>query len=81
MLIKVRSQDGPNLTIPIPTGLFCNRLTAGIAAKAMEQNGFHATPEQMVRFFRAVRQYKRRHPDWVMVEVQSSDGDYVYVKL
>ena len=81
MLIKVRSQDGPNLTIPIPTGLFCNRLTAGFAARAMDQNGFHATPEQMVRFFRAARQYKRRHPDWVMVEVQSSDGDYVYVKL
>ena len=81
MLIKVRSQDGPNLTIPIPTGLFCNRLTAGIAAKAMEQNGFHATPEQMVRFFRVVRQYKRRHPDWVLTEVQSADGDYVYVKL
>ena len=81
MLIKVRSQDGPNLTIPIPTGLFCNRLTAGIAAKAMAQNGWNATPEQMVRFFRTARQYKRKHPDWVMVEVESSNGDYVYVKL
>jgi len=81
MLIKVRSQDGPNLTIPIPTGLFCNRLTAGFAAKAMAQNGWNATPEQMVRFFQAARQYKRKHPDWVMVEVQSSEGDYVYVKL
>ena len=41
----------------------------------------HATPEQMVRFFRTARQYKRKHPDWVMVEVKSSEGDYVYVKL
>ena len=81
MLIKVRSQDGPNLTIPIPTGLFCNRLTAGFAAKAMEQNGCTATPEQMVRLFKAIRQCKRKHPDWVLVEVQSADGDYVYVKL
>ena len=81
MLIKVRSTDGPNLTIPLPTGLFCNRLTAGIAAKAMAQNGWNATPEQMARFFQAAPQYKRKHPDWVMVEVQSADGDYVYVKL
>ena len=81
MLIKVRSADGPNLTIPLPTGLFCNRFTAGLAAKAMVQNGVNATPEQMVRFFKAVRQCKRRHPDWVMVEVESADGDYVYVKL
>ena len=81
MIIKVRSEEGPNLFIPIPTGLFCNRFTAGFAAKMMEQNGWYATPEQMVRFFRAARQYKRKHPDWVMVEVQSSNGDYVYVKL
>ena len=81
MLIKVRSQDGPNLTIPIPTGLFCNRLTAGIAAKVMAQNGWNATPEQMARFFRIARRYKRKHPDWAMVEVESSTGDYVYVKL
>ena len=81
MLIKVRSTDGPNLTIPLPTGLFCNWLTAGIAAKTMAQNGWNATPEQMARLFQAARQYKRKHPDWVMVEVQSSDGDYVYVKL
>ena len=81
MIIKVRSEGGPNLFIPIPTGLLCNRLTAGFSAKMMEQNGMHATPEQMVRFFRAVRRYKRNHPDWVMVEVESSNGDYVYVKL
>ena len=81
MLIKVRSTDGPNLTIPLPTGLFCNRLTAGFAAKAMAQNGWHATPEQMAKFFRVARQCKRRNPDWVVVEVQSAEGDYVYVKL
>ena len=81
MIIKVRAQDGPNLTIPIPTSLLCSRLTAGFSAKMMEQNGVHATPEQMVRFFRAARQYKRKHPDWVMVEVETSTGDYVFVKL
>lgn len=81
MIVKVRAEDGPNLTIPIPTALLCSRLTAGFSAKMMAQNGVNATPEQMVRFFRAARQYKRKHPDWVMVEVESSTGDYVYVKL
>ena len=81
MIVKVRAKDGPNLTIPIPTSLLCSRLTAGFSAKMMAQNGVHATPEQMVRFFRAARQYKQKHPDWVMVEVETSTGDYVYVKL
>ena len=81
MIVKVRAKDGPNLTIPIPTALLCSRLTAGFSAKMMAQNGVNATPEQMVRFFRAARQYKRKHPDWVLVEVESSTGDYVFVKL
>ena len=81
MIVKVRAKDGPNLTIPIPTSLLCSRLTAGFSAKMMAQNGVNATPEQMVRFFRAARQYKRKHPDWIMVEVETSTGDYVYVKL
>ena len=81
MIIKVRSQDGPNLFIPIPTGLFCNRLTAGFAAKAMAQNGVTATPAQMVKLFRVIRKVKRRHPDWVLVEAESAEGDRVYVKL
>ena len=79
MIVKVRSKDGPNLLIPIPTGLFCNRLTAGIAAKAMAQNGWNATPEQMAKLFRVIRECKRRHPDWVLAEVQSSNGDSGYV--
>ena len=81
MIVKVRSKDGPNLLIPIPTGLFCNRLTAGIAAKAMAQNGWNATPEQMAKLFRVIRECKRRFPGWVITEVESADGDYVYVKL
>ena len=81
MIIKVRSSEGPNLFIPIPTSLLCNRLTAVFSAKMMEQNGMHATPEQMLRFFRTARRYKRKHPDWVMVEVKSSNGDEVYIKL
>lgn len=81
MIVKFRSKDGPNLLIPIPTGLFCNRLTAGIAAKAMAQNGWNATPEQMAKLFRVIRECKRRFPGWVITEVESADGDYVYVKL
>ena len=81
MIIKVRSAEGPNIFIPIPTGLFCNRLTAGIAAKMMEQNGMHATPEQMVRLFRVIRECKKKHPDWVLTEVRSAEGDEVYVKI
>ncbi len=81
MIIRIKSKDGPNLFIPFPLGLVCNRFTADIAARAAAVGGVHATPEQMARLFRVIRDCKRRFPDWVITEVQSADGDYVYIRL
>ena len=80
MKITVRS-DEVNLCIPFPTGLVFNDLTAAIAPKFLEQNGITITAKQARKVIRAMRKFKRRHRDWVLVEVQSADGDYVEVKL
>lgn len=81
MIIKIRSKNGPRLFIPFPTSLLCNRLVAGISAKYLAQNGTAVTPAQLSRFFRAVRRYKKEHPQWVLTEVHSAEGDEVYIKL
>ena len=81
MIVRIKSKDGPNLFIPFPLGLVCNRFTAGIAARAAAEGGVSATPEQMARLFRTIQDCKRRFPGWVITEVESADGDYVYVKL
>ena len=81
MIVHVKAKDGPNLFIPIPSGLFLNRFTAGIAARAAAEGGVTITPEQLKKLFRCIRDCKRRFPGWVITEVESADGDYVYVKL
>lgn len=81
MVIRIRSEEGPNLFIPLPTGLVCNRLTASLAARAVSEYGMEISASQLNRLFAAVKRYKRAHPDWVLVEVQSADGEFVYVKL
>lgn len=80
MRITVRSGDF-KLRIPIPTGLVLNDLTAGLVPKIMEQNGMTITTKQARKLIRAMKKYKRRHRDWTLVEVQSSRGDYVEIKL
>ena len=47
MIVRIKSKDGPNLFIPFPLGLVCNRFTVGIAAKAAAESGVNVTPEQM----------------------------------
>lgn len=81
MIVRIKSKDGPNLFIPIPLGLVCNRFTAPIAARAAAEGGVNVTPEQLIKLFRCLQDCKRRFPGWVITEVESADGDYVYVKL
>lgn len=81
MQIRVKDKDGTNLFVPLPSGLVFNGLTAGIAARVASENGVNITPDQMRRLFAIIRQYKKAHPDWILVEVQSADGDEVMVKL
>ena len=81
MEIRIKDKDGTNLWIPLPTGLVCNRFTAAIAAKAVAEQGISLSAGQLSRLFAVCRTFKRTHPDWVLVEVDSTDGDYVRVRL
>lgn len=81
MKIIVTSKEGPNIRLPIPSGLVLNRLVAGFAPRYLKEYGLDITKEQAILFVKALNQYRRKHPDWVLAEVQSSDGEYVKVKL
>lgn len=81
MRIVVKSKDGPNIWLPIPSCLVFNRFVAGIAPKYLKEDGIEITKEQAVAFIRALNQYRHKHPDWVLVEVQSAEGEYVKIKL
>lgn len=81
MRIKVKDGETFRLNLPLPTGLVLNRLTAGFACKAMEENGVQITYRQMVKLICAIKAYKRSHPDWVLVEVRSAGGEEVSVQI
>ena len=81
MKIVVKSNEGSNIRLPIPSGLVLNRFTAGFAPKYLKEYGIDITQEQAVTFIKELNRYRRKHPEWVLAEVQSSSGEYVKVKL
>lgn len=81
MKIVVKSNEGPNIWLPIPSGLILNRFAAGFAQKYMRECGLNVTKEQAILIIRELNRYRRKHPEWVLVEVQSSTGEYVKIKL
>lgn len=73
--------DGYHVRLRIPTGLVFNRFTAAAVSKEMGKYGVKLSPGQARILMKELKKYRRTHPDWVLAEVHSSDGDYVLVKL
>ena len=81
MKIVVKSNEGPNIRLPIPSGLVLNRFAAGFAPKYLKEYGIDITRQQAVAFTKELNRYRRKHPEWVLVEAECSGGEYVKVKL
>ncbi len=75
MVIRMKSLEGPNLTIPLPTALVLNPITAKIAAHQSDLNF-----RQLNRLFQTIRACKKQHPDWVLAEVRSADGTKITIR-
>lgn len=71
----VKRNEGPNIWLPIPSGLVLNRFAAGCAPKYLKACGLDIMKEQAITFIKELNRYRRKHPEWVLVELQSSDRE------
>ncbi|MBE6730772.1 MAG: hypothetical protein E7564_03680 [Ruminococcaceae bacterium] len=81
VFLKAGGEKPKRFRIIFPTSLVFNRFTAGIAVKEAEKYGVKITKEQLLHIIKSVKEYKKRHRDWVLVEAVSSEGEEVRVKL
>ncbi len=80
MKIKVRSGN-IKLWFPIPTAIVFSDLTALFLPKMMEQSDVTITREQARKWMRELRKCMRRHRGLTLVEAQSTNGEWVEIKL
>ena len=81
MRITVREGGGKNICLIFPTGLVLNRVTAAIGSVQLRKENISISAEQLHVLFRTIKDYKKAHRDWKMVEVQSSEGDMVEIVM
>ena len=77
MQIKVTNA----IDLRLPTVLALNGLTAALFAPKLRQQGHDISAAQLGAFFRAVRRYRREHPEWDLVEVLSEGEEAVRIRL
>lgn len=64
-----------------PTRLAINRLTAGFIRKKLRKEGVKLSRKQTVAMIKALRKYRKRHPEWNLVEIANSGGDHIIVRI
>lgn len=70
-----------HIRLRIPTGLVFNRFTAAAISKEADKYGVKISIHQVRILMKVLKEYRKKHPDWVLAEVQSGDGEYVLVKF
>ena len=64
-----------------PTRLAINRLTAGFIRRKLREEGVKLSRKQTVRMIKTLHKYRRKHPEWNLVEITETDGDSIIVRI
>lgn len=81
MQIVVRSPGARGIQIRLPSAVVLNPLTARAFSAFLKQKGVQITVKQAFAILGAINRYRRSHPEWVLVEVQSSDGEWIEITI
>ena len=63
----------------IPMGVALNDVTASLLARKLREKGYNISPAQMRDLFRKIRRYRKEHPDWVPVEIETTGKETVRI--
>jgi len=82
--IKIKSDD-KNINLYFPTRLLLNKLTARIAANAInsnsETNNLKLSAKDLEKIFAEINRIKRKYPKLELVNVESASGETVVISL
>ena len=88
IVIDEGNNTGHRLVFLIPVGMVLNNFVASIAPKYLKKCGVDMTKEQAKKTVKDLRKcvkhlrgYKRKHPEWKLVEITGADGEYVEITI
>ncbi len=80
MWIKIKTQDGPNLSFPVPLSLVGSKLLLGLVAKNGDPQAAEYAP-YAADIVRELREYVRRNGHFMLVDVECQNGDIIKIKV
>lgn len=81
MRIYIKEESGKKWKFSIPLGLAFNRVTAGFIARRAQKEGTNISKKQLRALIKEVKNYKKSHKTWKLVEIDSADVVHVEITL
>ena len=81
MIIRIKT-EGKKIVLPIPVLWAFGRTGLNFLKKHIDDDAFkNVTLKDMKKIRKTMRKMKRKHKNWNLVEVDSSDGTSIRIKL
>lgn len=80
MRIKVKSSDA-HFSLIIPTSFICSKLGVKLISRYCIKDKGKLSDIQIREMAAALKKFRKKHRDWVLVDVRSNDGERVLIKL
>ena len=77
----VVKEDSRNFRLHLPTSLMLNRCVACAVCREVKKHEVKLNSRQLNRLFKVLKDYRKTHPDWVLVEVHGAKGEYVQISI
>ena len=76
-------KDNIKLNIPVPLGIFLNRLTCPLIAHFATKytEGLYIDGDQLHQIAKSLKQSKKIHGHYTLVDIESSDGEIVKIEI
>lgn len=82
MKIVIKEGGQSRFNLRLPTGLLLNRFTAYLAPVLnKDKDSIPYNGSQLYALIKTLKDYKKAHPEWVLLEVDSSSGEHVEIRL
>lgn len=81
MRIIINDENDANMRLRLPTGLVLNPVSALFLRCMLKKKGIAVSRRLAIIFVKSLRDYKREHPEWRLVEMESAAGEHLQIML
>lgn len=95
IIVYPKDQTEKEIKISIPTGLLCNRVSAGMALRKLvkqssenkitlqgkDGGSIKISQKLAVKVVKEMNKFRKKHKDFVFIEAESASGDIVKITL